>query len=70
MSTQMTETYGRTPTGQLLYDLVFTDIAPSTIKRKHKLPATVEQIESLRKRCRKEAGLTSQRESGSRRRAL
>jgi len=35
----MTETtYGRTPNGQLFYDLAFTDLSESWLARKHKMP--------------------------------
>ena len=31
-------TYGRTPQGQLFYDLAFTDLSESWLARKHKMP--------------------------------
>jgi hypothetical protein len=31
-------TYGRTPTGQLIYDLLFAKLKDASIARKHRLP--------------------------------
>lgn len=39
-------TYGKTPMGQLLYDLGFTKLSPRYLARKHKLP--VAQIRGMR----------------------
>ncbi len=38
--------YGKTPAGQLLYDLAFTDLQPRYLARKHRLP--IKQIRRLR----------------------
>lgn len=49
----MTETlYGRTPTGQLLYDLGFSRIKDSSIARKHHLPiVTVRRMRAKVRRA-------------------
>jgi hypothetical protein len=44
-------TYGRTPKGQLLYDLGFTDLTPEYLARKHGIPAS--EIPGLREKVRK-----------------
>ena len=36
MTTEVT--YGRTPQGQLFYDLAFTDLSEPWLARKHKMP--------------------------------
>lgn len=38
--------YGRTPLGQLLYDLVFTDLADKYLAQKHKIP--IQSIRNMR----------------------
>jgi hypothetical protein len=38
--------YGKTPEGQLLYDLCFTDLSATYLARKHKLPA--DRIRAMR----------------------
>jgi hypothetical protein len=38
--------YGRTPEGQLVYDLAFTNLSPKYLARKHRTP--VERIRFLR----------------------
>jgi len=42
----MTVTYGKTPIGQLLYDLAFTNLSSKYIARKHRKP--VADIRVLR----------------------
>lgn len=49
--------YGRTLKGQLLYDLLFTNLKPSYLKTKHRLDASTEEVVELRVRCRKAAKL-------------
>lgn len=39
-------TYGKTPLGQLLYDLAFTDLKDRYLARKHRLP--VQSIRNMR----------------------
>ena len=56
----MTVTYGKTPIGQLLYDLAFTNLSSKYIARKHRKP--VADIRVLRahkniKKLRKQNGL-------------
>jgi hypothetical protein len=56
----MTVTYGKTPQGQLLYDLAFTNLGTKYLARKHKKP--VAEIRRLRaakeiKNLRKQNGL-------------
>ena len=43
--------YGRTPLGQLLYDLGFTRLTEKWLARKHKMP--VAEVRRLRKIVRK-----------------
>lgn len=43
--------FERTPTGQLLYDLCFTDLTPSYLARKHGIPAA--EIRDLRSKARR-----------------
>ena len=38
--------YGKTPLGQLLYDLAFTDLSPHYLARKHCLP--INEVRRLR----------------------
>lgn len=38
--------YGKTPLGQLLYDLAFTDLADSYLARKHHIP--IQSIRNMR----------------------
>lgn len=52
----MTVLYGKTPMGQLLYDLAFTNLDVKYLARKHKKPVkeirrlrTAKEIKSLRK---------------------
>lgn len=52
----MTATYGKTPQGQLLYDLAFTNLDAKYLARKHKMSVkdvrrlrTAKEIKSLRK---------------------
>lgn len=40
-------TYGRTPVGQLLYDLAFVDRTDKWLARKHQVP--IAEIRNLRK---------------------
>lgn len=42
----MTTLYGRTPLGQLLYDLAFTDLTDKYLARKHRLP--IQSIRNMR----------------------
>lgn len=39
--------FGKTPTGQLLYDLAFTNLADAYIARKHHLP--VREVRRMRR---------------------
>jgi hypothetical protein len=47
----MTTVYGRTPLGQLLYDLAFASLSPKYLARKHRLP--IAQVRTLRVMARK-----------------
>lgn len=38
--------YGKTPLGQLIYDLAFTDLADKYLARKHRLP--IQSIRNMR----------------------
>jgi len=42
--------YGKTPFGQLFYDLAFTDVTPKYLARKHKISA--EEVRNLRAKAR------------------
>lgn len=43
--------YGRTPTGQLIYDLGFAKLSDKWLARKHKMP--ISEIRKLRKAVRR-----------------
>ena len=43
--------YGRTPRGQLLYDLLMTELTPAYLARKHHLP--VSKIREMRAAAQK-----------------
>jgi hypothetical protein len=51
--------YGRTPEGQLVYDLAFTNLPPKYLARKHRIPMarirylrSTPEIKKLRKQNR------------------
>lgn len=43
--------YGRTPMGQLLYDLGFARLTDAWVARKHRMP--IAQVRRMKKRLRK-----------------
>jgi hypothetical protein len=57
----MTTVYGRTPEGQLLYDLAFTNLSVRVIARKNRVPVArvrylraTDEIRKLRRQVRRD----------------
>lgn len=71
MRPNKTIAFERTPIGQLLYDLAFTDNKPRTIARKHKIPvASVDRMRAtddmrdLRKKVKADRKADRRRKAG------